>query len=186
MPRTQIYLARHGEKGADGGLSDLGREQADALGRRLGGVSFAAVHHSVLPRAAETADVVGGYLPGVPVHACDHALDRTPIPAHPHEYPQRWRRWLDTVPEAERDVDAARLRDAVEHLGVVGDRDRRELVITHNFVIGWFVRHALDAPTWRWIGLDQANCALTIVQWETGRPPTLVCFNDVGHLTAQA
>jgi probable phosphoglycerate mutase len=51
-------------------------------------------------------------------------------------------------------------------------------------VIGWFVRHVLDAPTWRWIGLNQENCGLTIVQWDTDRPPTLVCFNDVGHLPA--
>ena len=49
-------------------------------------------------------------------------------------------------------------------------------------MIGWFVRHVLDAPVWRWIGLDQANCAITIVQWESDRPPTLVSFNDTGHL----
>ena len=48
--------------------------------------------------------------------------------------------------------------------------------------LGWFVRHVLDAPVWRWIGLNQDNCAITIVQWESGRPPTLVGFNDTGHL----
>ncbi|MCZ7423500.1 histidine phosphatase family protein [Verrucosispora sp. WMMA2121] len=63
-----------------------------------------------------------------------------------------------------------------------GDADRHELLITHNFVIGWFVRHTLDAPTWRWIGLNQANCGITVVQWEADRPPTLVSFNDTGHL----
>ncbi len=48
--------------------------------------------------------------------------------------------------------------------------------------IGWFVRHVLDAPLWRWIGRNQANCAITIVRWDSGRPPTLVSFNDTGHL----
>ncbi len=61
------------------------------------------------------------------------------------------------------------LQAAVEHFGVTGDTDRYELLITHNFVIGWFVRHMLDAPVWRWIGLDQANCAITIVQWDSDR-----------------
>jgi len=64
------------------------------------------------------------------------------------------------------------------------DRDRHQLLITHNFVIGWFVRHVLDAPVWRWIGLQQANCAITAVRWETGRPPSLVSFNDTGHLAS--
>jgi probable phosphoglycerate mutase len=40
----------------------------------------------------------------------------------------------------------------------------------------------LDAPVWRWIGLNQAHCAITIVQWDSDRPPTLVSFNDIGHL----
>ena len=74
------------------------------------------------------------------------------------------------------------LQAAVEHFGVTGEEDRYELLITHNFVIGWFVRHVLDAPVWRWIGLNQANCAITIVQWDSDRPPTLVSFNDTGHL----
>ena len=29
--------------------------------------------------------------------------------------------------------------------------------VTHNFLIGWLIRDALDAPKWRWIGLNHAN-----------------------------
>ncbi|MEV4118705.1 histidine phosphatase family protein [Micromonospora sp. NPDC049645] len=65
---------------------------------------------------------------------------------------------------------------------MTGEQDRNELLITHNFVIGWFVRHVLDAPEWRWIGLHQANCAITVVRWDSDRPPTLVSFNDTEHL----
>lgn len=97
-------------------------------------------------------------------------------------YPGQWLAWLDDVPDAERDEDATALRAAVDHFGVIGDSDRHELLITHNFVIGWFVRHVFDAPAWRWIGLNQANCAITIVRWNSDRPPTLVSFNDTGHL----
>lgn len=67
-------------------------------------------------------------------------------------------------------------------LAVTGANDRRELLITHNFVIGWFVRHALDAPAWRWMGLNRAHCALTIIQIGPGLPPILIAFNDAGHL----
>jgi len=70
----------------------------------------------------------------------------------------------------------------VNHWGRVGDADRHKLVVTHNFVIGWAVRHALDAPYWRWLGLNQFNCGLTIVQWRSDAPPTPVSFNEFGHL----
>lgn len=189
MARTQLYLVRHGEQdpatdhAPSGGLSPLGRSQADRLGRRLAGLSFAAIQHSPLARAAETASIVGSHLPGTPAYECDLVADRTPFPSDRDSYPQRWHGWLDGVPAAERDVDAVALRAAVAHFGVVsGDADRRELLITHNFVIGWFVRHVMDAPEWRWLTLVQANCALTILQWDSARPPAMLAFNDTGHL----
>jgi probable phosphoglycerate mutase len=190
MARTRLYLVRHGEQdpasahAPDGGLSQLGREQADRLGRRLRTVPFSAIHHSPLARAAQTVDVVAGHLPQVPSHACDLMADRTPVPSAGRRglYPDRWLAWLDSVPDDERDEDATALQSAVEHFGVTGVTDRHELLITHNFVIGWFVRHTLDAPVWRWITLNQTNCAITIVQWDSDRPPTLISFNDTGHL----
>jgi serine/threonine-protein phosphatase PGAM5 len=190
MARTQLYLVRHGvqdsasDHAPDGGLSQLGREQADRLGRRLRTVPFSAIHHSPLARAAQTADVVAGHLQGVPRHDCEFVADRTPVPSAGQRgrYPDRWLGWLDGVPDDERDEDAVALQAAVEHFAVTGEEDRHELLITHNFVIGWFVRHVLDAPVWRWIGLNQVNCAITIVQWDSDRPPTLVSFNDTGHL----
>lgn len=190
MARTLLYLVRHGEQetapdhGAAGGLSVLGRSQADRLGRRLKGEPFTTIHHSPLPRAAETAEVIAEYLPAVPRHACDLAMDRTPVPSADRrgDYPSRLLPWLDEVPAEERDEDAVALRAAVEQLSTLGAEDRHELVVTHNFVIGWFVRHVMDAPMWRWAGLNQDNCGLTIVRWETGRSPALVCFNDTGHL----
>jgi serine/threonine-protein phosphatase PGAM5 len=189
VARTRLYLVRHGEQdpgtnhAPDGGLSPLGRDQADRLGRRLRRVPFAAVHHSPLARAAQTAAIVAGHLPAVPVHECDHVADRTPVPSRRDGYPRRWHPWLDAVPDDERDDDAVALRAAVAHFGVTGPEDRYELLVTHTFVIGWFVRHVLDAPEWRWLGLNHDNCGLTIVQWESGRPPTLVSYNDTGHLT---
>ncbi|WP_428966139.1 histidine phosphatase family protein [Micromonospora fluostatini] len=190
MGRTRLYLVRHGEQdpayghAPDGGLSPHGRDQAERLGQRLRTVPFTAIHHSPLPRAAQTAAIVAGHLPRVPTHACDLVTDRTPVPSpgQRDSYPGRWHTWLDGVPPDERDENAVALRAAVNHFGVTSASDRDELLITHNFVIGWFVRHVLDAPTWRWIGLHQDNCAITIVQWASGRPPVLVSYNDTGHL----
>ena len=182
VARTLVYLVRHGEQGIDGALSPLGREQSHALGAMLRDVSFTALHHSPVDRAVETAAILGSYLPAVPAHPCDFVADRTPIPSPSDAVPDRYAPFLAAVPDEERDDRAVRLRAAVNYLGGTGTEDRHELVVTHNFVVGWFVRHALDAPDWRWIGLNQANGGLTIVQWQDHHGPTLMSFNETGHL----
>ncbi|MDQ1659548.1 MAG: hypothetical protein QOD41_4631 [Cryptosporangiaceae bacterium] len=174
---TVLHLVRHGEQEPGGeGLTPRGREQARLAGQRLTGAALSAIHYSPIRRATETAEVVSAQLAGVPVHACEHVTDRTPIPA---EYPAEYGPFLAGVPAAERDDGAVRLRAAVERLSSLGGE---HLLVTHNFVIAWFVRHALDAPDWRWIGLNQCNGGLTTIRYEDGNRPRLVTFNDTGHL----
>jgi serine/threonine-protein phosphatase PGAM5 len=192
MASTLLYLVRHGEQQhapGDGedpglGLSALGEEQARYLGRRLANVPFDVVRHSPSRRAAETAAILSGYLPGVPACESELLADRTPVPLPGQEesVPVQYRWFPDTVPEGERDPGGSRLDAAVARLAVATDTDRCELLVTHNFVIGWFVRHVLAAPWWRWMGLNQFNCALTIIKVSDGEPPALVTFNDMGHL----
>jgi serine/threonine-protein phosphatase PGAM5 len=74
------------------------------------------------------------------------------------------------------------MSDAIAEWFARSSEDRHELLITHNFVIAWFVREALGAEAWRWIGLNQANAGLTIIRVRTAKPPVLITHNDVGHL----
>jgi serine/threonine-protein phosphatase PGAM5 len=204
MGSTWLYLVRHGEQlraPGDGedpelGLSPAGQRQAALLGRRLAGLPpagaspptaalpFSAVRHSPLRRAAETAAVVSAYLPGVPAAASPWLADRTPVPlpGQEHTVPEHYRWFPDTVPPDERDPGGRRLDQAYEALTATGPADRREVLITHNFVIGWFVRRVMDAPDWRWLGLNQANCALSVIKVSADGPPELIAFNDTGHL----
>ena len=46
------------------------------------------------------------------------------------------------------------------------------------------MRHALDAPPSRWLGLNSGNAALTVIEYRPALPPTLVLFNDMSHLPA--
>jgi broad specificity phosphatase PhoE len=69
---TVILLARHGETDwnaagrfqghASTPLNERGREQARELGRRLQALELAAIYASDLPRALETAQIVGATL----------------------------------------------------------------------------------------------------------------------------
>jgi serine/threonine-protein phosphatase PGAM5 len=195
MGITLLYLVRHAEQAGvatgdhpDAGLSELGIRQADLLGRRLAGVPFDVIRHSPLRRAEQTARRVAAWLPGVPVEASDLLRDRTPIPlpGEMDEAPAQFRVVLDSVPDEEADPGARRLSEAVERLAVAGPADRHELLVTHGFVIGWFVRHVLDAPAWRWMGLNAFNAGITIIKVSQDLPPMLISYNDIGHLPPDA
>ncbi|NES31432.1 histidine phosphatase family protein [Micromonospora terminaliae] len=188
MPSRLLYLVRHAEQDrpeeeADTGLSARGRRQATLLGERLRGADFAAVHHGPARRAAETAALVAAALPGVPVYADDRAGDHLPHDTDPAGLPDRYAEFLAAFTERER-VDGPRVTaEAVARFATPPDEgDVRELIVTHNFLVGWLVRHALEAPERRWIGLNHQNAGLTVIRYAPGLPPALIAHNDVAHL----
>src|SRR5688572_13348086 len=165
MSFRYLYLARHGE--ADGGgLTPAGRRQAELLAARLAAVPLASVTHSPLPRAAQTAAawpeaqssiIVGDYPPFVPAE----------VPATFAPVVEGWS--ADELRDGPRFAEQALARFAVP-----AARETHELVITHSFLIGWFVRDALGAPPERWLGLNTGNAALTVIRYSDDRPPALM------------
>ena len=156
-----LYLVRHGEQldaehGVDDGrLSARGVRQAQAIAQRLSGVHFDHAWTSPLQRATEPD---------------------TPVGFH---------RFLESVRPAEAEAGAAQMHDAGQQWLRPSRGDVNELLVTHNFVIGWFVREVMQSPAWQWMSLNQANCGLTIIRRRTGKPPQLVVHNDLGHLPAE-
>ncbi|MGV9690993.1 histidine phosphatase family protein [Streptomyces sp. NPDC003444] len=186
-----LYLARHGEALPDeSGLSEGGRRQAVLLGERLRGAPLSAIHHGPLARAEETARLVRERLGGVPLRPSAPAGDYLPYLPHREELPpESADALLDHLarfPAEEREQGPGLAREALALFTgpVAGDEPRHELVVTHNFLIAWLVRAALDAPEWRWMGINQANAALTVIRYAPGRAPAVLLFNDTGHLPA--
>jgi serine/threonine-protein phosphatase PGAM5 len=180
-----LYLVRHGEAAGDRDdsvLTEAGLEQARLVGERLRGIPVSAIHHSPLARAVQTAELIAGCLPGVPVYSSDVLADYVPAVPDPDIVPQAYAWVVDNYSPAELANGPALAAAAIERHAVAADHDTHELIITHNFLIGWFVRHALGAPDWRWVGLNQANGALTVILYRPNRPASLVSFNDMGHL----
>ena len=199
MASRFLYLVRHGDAAEGGRLSDAGEEQARRTGERLKNLPVTQIHHSPLPRAAQTAQLIAGWLPGVAVAESALAGDYIPADLGPDALPPSYAQLVSSYTTTERNDGAARARAAIERFaGPPGESpaagntpgedaaaDAHDLIVTHNFLIGWFVRHALDAPDWRWIGLNQQNCALTVILYRPGLPPSLVTFNDAAHLPDQ-
>lgn len=187
-----LYLARHAEPEADGaGLSACGARQAEHLGRRLAALPLTRITHGPLPRAAGTAQVVAEQFDQPPLLSeVDVAGDYVPHVPGREEVPDAWASTVlpsfADVSEAETSRGAALGSRAIELLAgpAVDGRDRIEVVITHAFTIGWLVRHALDAPNWRWWPPTQCHAGLTVIRYELEGPPTVVVSNDVAHLPA--
>jgi len=99
--------------------------------------------------------------------------------------PSAFEPFFGGVTAEEIDAGTAQMADAVAEFLAPAREDRHDLLITHNFVISWFVREVFDAPAWRWLGVNQANCGLTIIRVRSAKPPVLVAHNDLGHLPAE-
>ncbi|MEV0175427.1 histidine phosphatase family protein [Streptomyces sp. NPDC050803] len=190
MQDRYLYLARHGEATPDESeLTGTGRRQAELLGKRLHGVPLTAVHHGPLPRAAQTARVVGEQLGEVLLRESEAAGDYVPyIPERdelPSESADAMLARFASVSAEQRAHGAELARQAVmEFTGPVhhGDAPRHDLVVTHAFLIAWLVRAAMDAPAWRWMGLNHGNTALTVIRYAPARPASVLVYNDMSHL----
>ncbi|MFD8891236.1 histidine phosphatase family protein [Streptomyces sp. NPDC059566] len=184
-----LYLVRHGEAASEeGGLTEGGRRQAVLLGQRLRGIPLAAVHHGPLPRAEQTARLIGDQLEDIPLRVSDVAGDYVPHMPMREELPAEsadfFLRFLAGATAEEREQGPALARQALDMFTgpVDGEEDRHELVVTHNFLVAWLVRDAMHAPQWRWLGLNHANAALTVIRYAPGRPASVLISNDMRHL----
>lgn len=187
-----LILVRHGETltnaegrllgRADPPLTDRGREQAAALGR---GVSPARVISSPLRRAQETAAAFG-----VAVETDDDwieidygQLEGVALGEVPRETWAAWRADTDfRPPGGETLVEVGeRVRRACDEL-VDAARTDDIVVVSHVSPIKAAVAWALgsgDALSWR-LRLSVASICRVAVD---GPNPTLVSFNEVGHLS---
>ncbi|MGX5680688.1 histidine phosphatase family protein [Schumannella luteola] len=185
-----LYLVRHGEQQdaeyglPDGPLSPKGVRQARAIAERLGGVPFTRAWHSPLQRAAETAAIMTERMPALESQPSALLMDCIPSGPEP-DMPAAFEPFFGGITPQEIDAGQAQMADAVAEFLAPAREDRHDLLITHNFVIAWFVREVFGAPAWRWLGVNQANCGLTIIRVRSAKPPVLVTHNDLGHLPVE-
>lgn len=188
---TMLYLVRHAEQeltpdeDPSAGISAVGQDQARLLGQRLRGVALDGIHHGPAARARQTAYVMAESLPGVAVRESELLQDRTPTPEPglESEYSEAEQSWLADVPASERDPGGVQISSAIKHFASLGEG--QHVLVTHAFVIGWFVRSALGSPTSSWMGLNPFNAGLTVIRHRPDHPEqpvSLISYNDLGHL----
>lgn len=185
-----LYLVRHGEQRdaqhglPDGPLSARGERQAKAIAGRLSGVPFTGAWHSPLEGATETARIMTESMPSLGAEPSALLFDCIPSGPTP-DMPPAFKPFFGSVTDAEIEAGQAQTNDAAAEWLTPSREDRHDLLITHNFVIAWFVREVFDAPAWRWLGTNQANCGLTIIRVRSAKSPELIAHNDLAHLPAE-
>ena len=137
-----------------------------------------------LQRAAETAKIIAHKLPALHPEPSPLLFDCVPSGPGP-DTPTAYAPFFGSYSELDFEAGQAQMADARAEFLSSHREDRHDLLITHNFVIGWIVREVLQAPEWRWMTLNQAHCGLTVIAQKQGRPWTLLSHNDLAHLPVE-
>lgn len=201
---TVVHLVRHGESAAadperpfplvdgrgDPELSPTGREQADALARRMRGRAVDAIYVTQLRRTAETAAPLAAFLGLDPIVEPDlvevamgeweggryrqRIADRDPLAMRVF----REERW-DLVPGGEsNDSLSSRTVRAVER--IAASHPGGEVVaVSHAVAISAVLSSATSARPFAFVALDNASISTLVVSDERW---TLRSFNDTAHL----
>lgn len=200
----RVLLIRHAESEGnaaqraqgwnDEPLTDLGREQAEALAKRLqDGYNICAVYASSLARARQTAEIIAGRL-GLPV-TCDDRLkeyDCGVVTGLRFEeiavqYPDIARRWAEDswrVPiPGEEGVEVFQQR-VVSAMSDIVARHKEEdtvVVVGHGGTWSVYLAHLLGLDYRRrqpWV-FDNASLSIIILG---GVRPRIALLNDTCHL----
>lgn len=200
---TRVYLVRHGATllsnedrfagETDVGLSEIGREQARALGRRLAADRIDAFYASPLSRALETARFVaaphGSEVVSLPeLREMSHGRWEQKSRAEVESlYPEEYRRWesdpFSFAPEGGESGLAVTARALPALLEIVDSHpEQRVLLVSHKATIRLLISTLLgfDARSYR-DRLDSSPACLNILDFRDPTRARLTLYNDTSH-----
>ncbi len=163
----------------DGGLTEIGLEQAVLTAQRLKELSIDAIYTSTLPRAIQTGQIIANEFPLIRVQPDDQLRECLPglTPRLSVHFSLRSVNLAARAAEGRLQAD-----DVFERYFRYSFRDdRRELIVCHGNLIRYLVTRALGAPPELWTSFDIRNCGISEIHI---RPegPLVVAHGDVGHM----
>jgi probable phosphoglycerate mutase len=203
---TDLLIVRHGESAparldepapkADGHsdppLAPEGEEQAERLAERLAHEHIDAIYVTTLQRTAQTAAPLAKRLGIQPVVEPDLrevflgewegvAFRKYVAEGHPTAVQMFLEKRWDVIPGAEsNDAFASRVRTGLQRI-IAKHPGERVVVVVHGGVIGQVMALASGAPSFSFIGADNASISQVVAMPE---PWVIRRFNDTAHLDA--
>lgn len=208
----QLLLIRHGQsqanidhiiQGDDDPLTDLGRQQADILGRHLAETrEITHLYSSPLSRARETAEIISRHIGAEPLFEAGLAEINAGTAAG-----MTWDNWTETFPEiaaklrsAERTLDdrweggesghefVTRVYAAFDHIvGQHRGTDDVVAVVSHGGALAWIASRVHGDPehVWPYERAIFRNCSVSELTIEEDGASVIGAWNEVGHLTVE-
>ena len=199
----RVYLVRHGETvwnanmrfqgHADIALTQSGREQAEALSKRLSGKNFHAVYSSDLIRAYETA-VILAEPHGLQVHKRPNLREINfgkweglTYKEIIDQFGESARKWWDNpsitrIPGGEKLTEVAERCYRALKLIVEDHQGQELLLVAHGGTIRCLVSSVLGIDLNQYWRLRLDNTALNIIEFPEWGKGILVLYNDTNHL----
>jgi len=203
---TDLLVVRHGESAparldapaprvdghSDPELAPQGREQAQRLADRLLHEQIDAIYVTSLRRTAQTAAPLAQRLGITPVVEPDLrevylgewegvAFRKYVAEGHPTAARMFAEKRWDVIPGAEsNEAFATRVGAALERI-VADHPGHRVVVVVHGGVIGQIMALASGAPTFSFLGADNASITQVVAM---PQPWVMRRFNDTAHLDA--
>ncbi len=190
----QLWLVRHGETEwarllrhtgrTDVPLTDLGRDQAQALGQRLAGHRFALVLTSPLSRAAETARLAGfgdaaAMEPDLREWDYGDLEGRLTVDIR-KDFPG-WTIWAGPWPGGETADEVAQRADRVLSRCLDADVDGDVLIFSHGHLLRVLAARWLEQPPASGRLFALATATVSILGWEREQP-VIETWNEASHL----
>jgi broad specificity phosphatase PhoE len=184
MSKRYLYLVRHGQYNTgdksdklEGGLTEIGWEQARLTALRLAEYPVNRLHHSSLRRATETATALSRELPTVHMQAARVLWECVPcIPSSFSEY-------FTDVPAALVEQHGRQAQRAYQrYFKPPGRRDSHEIIVCHGNIICYLICRALGVPATAWMNTDIRNCGISEVVIFSDGWTRVLSHNDTGHL----
>lgn len=198
-----IYLLRHGQtnlnrygkykSAADKEINELGKNQAELLGKRLKKYNIDIIYSSDLKRAVQTSEIINKYintdiiikeeLREINMGQWD-TLNRDQRFLSHKEYAEKWYKHLEDLPypggECGADV-CIRTGKVVEEIKT--GKYENIAVVTSAGAIAALLSSFLGLEQHNRFKMDIDNCSISIVKYDTqSKAIGIKCINDCGHL----
>ncbi|MGB0562362.1 MAG: histidine phosphatase family protein [Spirulinaceae cyanobacterium] len=209
---TRVIIVRHGQstynaqKRIQGRcdesiLTPLGQAQAQKVATALQGLPIAAVYHSPLQRATQTAQVIVNTLDGLPTLAHDENLREIDLPLWEkltkqdvtERFPEAYRQWKAEPNEFCMEVNGqphypvrslyAQAQDFWQTL-LPKHADQTILIVAHNGINRCLLMSAIGIHPSRYQSIQQSNCCINILNFtgDWGDPVQLESLNQLAHM----
>lgn len=198
-----IYLLRHGQTNmnrdgifhsdTDKELNELGRKQAELLGKRIQKYHIDIIYSSDLGRVIETSKIINSYinteiitkeeLREINMGAWD-TLSMEERYINNEAYAIEWRKHLEDLPYPDGECGQDVSKRAIKVIDDIKKQQYKNVaIVTSGGTIAILLCEILGLEQYKRFGMKIDNCSISIVNYDIKNNKQIVkCVNDTGHL----